>query len=153
MQLTEHFDREEFELHGVMPEECVPMYTSLAHTLLEVIRAQFGQPMRITSGYRNAADNAAVHGVRNSQHEATANQCAADFEIVATKDLRAVFDWVRQQTNLVWDQLILEHSSGDDIIHISLVRGTNRRQALEGKVENMSAYTSWSVAQFQVTAV
>jgi hypothetical protein len=153
MQLTPHFAREEFELDGKMPDECVPMYTVLCHNLIEVIRAHFGMAMEITSGYRPPAANEAAHGVKNSQHVATEDYCAADFKFVGRTDMRPCFDWVRQQTSLVWDQLIMEHDPGaSDIIHISVTRTVNRRMALEGSIENLSAYTPWPVAAFSVSA-
>ena len=38
------------------------------HFYLEKIRAHFGKPVRITSGYRSPAYNAKVGGVKNSYH-------------------------------------------------------------------------------------
>lgn len=140
-------------MDGPMPDECVPTYTVLCHNLLEPIRTHFAAAVEITSGYRPPAANETAHGVKNSQHVATAEYCAADFKFVGQTDMRPAFDWIRQQTNLVWDQLILEHDPGaGDIIHISVTRATNRRMALEGETANQSAYTAWPVATFSVNA-
>ena len=145
MQLSEHFQREEFEKDGVMPEECVASYRSLCETILEPIRTHVGQPLRITSGYRTPASNIAVGGVSSSQHCATILYCAADWW-VPTADMREIFDWVRLQSGLVWDQLILEHDGGTlDIIHTSWST-TPRRMALEGAVRNQTGYKSWPVS-------
>lgn len=154
MQLTTHFARVEFEVDGSpMPDDCVSMYTVLCHNLLEVLRAQFGIPIEITSGYRTSLENRHDGGVADSQHVATSEYCAADFKFEVPGDfnvvMRPAFDWIREQSNLVWDQLILEHNpERDDIIHLSLTRATNRRQALEGEVENRSAYESWPVVAY-----
>src|SRR6266699_1788643 len=151
MKLTEHFDLEEFELDGKAPEATIPMYTVLCHNLLEPLRIKFGIPIVVTSGYRSPTDNEHAHGVRNSQHVATADYCAADFKF---KDDTAnwclmAFDWLREQTNLVWDQLILEHElSGGSILHLSVTKTVNRRAALEGDTANRSAYVTHPVAAF-----
>lgn len=55
--------------------------TRLAHGL-EVLRGKLNRPLRITSGYRCPALNAAVGGVNNSRHM---QGCAAD---VATTDTK-----------------------------------------------------------------
>lgn len=147
-QLTPNFNLEEFEIDGPIPEECVPVFTKLCSTLLEPIREHFGaMPIIITSGYRPPAANAAAHGVSNSQHVATAEYCAADFKITGDTNMRPVFDWVRALSNLVWDQLILEHGNGEDIIHLSVTMTTNRREALEGATANQTAYERWSVQE------
>lgn len=157
MLLTPHFSREEFEISGSpMPDDCVPMYTVLCHNLLEIIRAQFDTPILITSGYRTSMENRHDGGVADSQHIATSEYCAADFkfEIIAESvNMRPAFDWIRQQPNLVWDQMILEHTltSSGDIIHLSVARGViNRRDALEGETANRSGYGSWPVAPYPV---
>lgn len=149
MQLTEHFKREEFELAGPMPDECVPMYTVLAHNLLELVRIHFKIPVEITSGYRPPSDNEEAHGVKNSQHMATADYCAADFKFKdAALDMRSAFDWIRLHKDLVWDQVILEHGVHSNVIHLSVTRTTNRRMALEGDTANRSAYSPWSVVPY-----
>lgn len=141
--LTEHFDRREFEKDGPMPEECVPTYRSLCVQILEPVRAEFG-PVVVTSGYRDPADNAAAHGVAHSQHEATAEYCAADFTILGVY-ARRVFDWIRGG-QLPFDQVILEHGLNNDIIHVSWTSGSPRREALEGDTANRSAYVELPVA-------
>ena len=144
MILTTHFDSTEFELEGPMPSECVAAYTELCAQLLEPLRVHYNEPIIITSGYRSPESNAAAHGVVNSQHVATANYCAADWYVQSMhSDMRPVFDMVRLNTSLEFDQLILEHGSGGDIIHSSWSRVFNRREALEGKTANQSAYTRW----------
>ena len=143
MLLSNHFAQEEFEHDGPMPDACVLAYRSLCENILEPIRSHVGQPLRILSGYRSPAANAAAGGVSDSQHVATSSFCAADWW-VPTLDMRGIFDWVRTESGLVWDQVILEHGVHNDIIHTSWST-TPRRQALEGATANRTGYQSWDV--------
>jgi hypothetical protein len=145
MQLSANFQKAEFEKDGPMPDECVASYKELCETILEPIRIHIGSPLRVTSGFRPPASNAAASGVSNSQHCATDQYCAADWW-VPTADMREIFDWVRLQSGLVWDQLILEHDGGTlCIIHTSWST-TPRRMALEGATANKTGYKSWPVS-------
>ena len=141
--LSPSFSRHEFEVDGTsMPEECVAAYTSLCLNILEPMREHVGQPFIITSGYRDAPDNAKDHGVADSQHVASATWCAADFKIEGMDDLRNLFDWTRLKSGLVIDQEILEHGlAGHDIIHVSWVTNGARLDALEGDTANREPYT------------
>lgn len=144
MQISANFSREEFEHNGKMPDDAVASYQNLCRLLLEPIRQQFSEPILITSGYRSPGDNAAAHGVPDSQHVATDRYCAADWYVPSHHhDMRPVFDFIRK-SNLPFDQLILEHGSVGDVIHLSW-SVENRRVALEGKTANQSAYQSWTV--------
>jgi len=129
-----------------MPDVCIPIYQSLCQLLLEPVRAQFGKEITITSGYRDPAQNVAAHGVLHSQHEANGIYCAADWKLVGMEsDMRPAFDWIRQNADVQFDQLILEHDieRDTDIIHSSWSRAYNRREALEGDTANQSAYEPW----------
>src|SRR5690348_18422615 len=98
-QLTEHFSQQEFERDGAMPAECVPVYKSICELILEPLRVHFGEPIVITSGYRPPSANCEAHGVKNSQHMATAVYGAADFQIESMqKTMRPVFDAIRNST-------------------------------------------------------
>lgn len=144
MQLTAHFALEEFALDGPIPPECVPTFVSLCNDLLEPLRIHYNVPIVITSGYRTPTSNLTAHGVVNSQHVATAIYCAADFYVEGMHtNMRPVFDMIRGSSALAYDQLILEHGSGGDIIHASWSLSFNRREALEGATANASAYQSW----------
>lgn len=127
-----------------MPPECVYPYTKLCEMLLEPLRVHYGEPIIVTSGYRSLGGNADAHGVPHSQHEATGNYCAADWEIASMKaNMRPVFDLIRASSGLEFDQLILEHGAAGDIIHSSWSRVFNRRDALEGQTANQSSYVPW----------
>lgn len=147
-QLSDNFARAEFERHGAMPDEAAESYKILCAEVLEPIRAKFAAPIEITSGYRSPGANAAAHGVLHSQHLATAFCCAADF-VMAGVNMRGVFDWIRTESGLPFDQAILEHGSSADIIHISWAKAYLRREALEGATNNQSAYTRWPSTESQ----
>lgn len=101
---------------------------ALCREVLEPVRAQFGRPVRITSGYRSAALNRAIGGSSTSQHS---NGEAADFEIPGV-DNRVVARWMRD--NLTFDQLILEgYRPGDPNsgwVHVSYSTLRARKQVL-----------------------
>lgn len=143
MNLTEHFTQDEFEHDAKLPEDCIGSYRNLCETILEPIRVHIAEPMRILSGYRCPDANLAAGGVRNSQHMATSEFCAADWW-VPVLDMRGIFNWIRIQSGLNWDQLILEHGEHTDIIHTSWST-TPRREALEGATANRTGYTKWPV--------
>lgn len=88
---------------------------------LEEVRALFGVPMEITSGYRNPRVNAAVGGVPNSDH---ALGLAADFHVQGMTDFAAAKKI--RDSNIRFDQLILEHGR---CVHISFHQRL-RRQVL-----------------------
>lgn len=78
---------------------------------LEKVRALFGKPITIESGYRNPAVNAAVGGEPASDH---AQGHAADIQVDGVSDLdvaRAICD-----SGIKFDQLIRE---GGRTVHIS----------------------------------
>lgn len=75
--------------------------------ILEPVRAHFGKPVHVSSGYRSPRVNAGIGGSSSSQHM---KGQAVDFEIpgVANYDVAV---WIRD--NLNYDQLILEfHTPG-----------------------------------------
>ena len=74
----------------------------LCHKVLEPVRAHFGKPVVVSSGYRSPAVNRAIGGARNSQHVTGE---AADFEIPGVSNVE-VRRWM--EANLNYDQPILE---------------------------------------------
>lgn len=103
----------------------------LCLNVLEPVRAHFGRPVRINSGYRSLVVNAVIGGSANSQH----CKCeAVDFEIpgVANGDIARFIE--RRGLPHGFDQLILENytpgepSSG--WVHCSWVAAGNRGQVL-----------------------
>lgn len=93
----------------------------LIYNVLQPLREKLGRPIIITSGYRNAQLNAIVGGVEKSQH--TKGQ-AADI-IVNGMGVAQLVEFIKK-SGIEYDQLINER----DWVHISFVRGKNRKQNL-----------------------
>lgn len=155
LNLSPHFRREEFERSGPMPDAVVPAYERLCQELLEPVRERFKRVMRITSGYRSAGRNTAIGGAQNSQHVARWNPenpkqqyCAADFQIPGVS-LATIFNWIRLESGLRFDQVILEYgqtaeTETDDCIHLSW-SARPRRMARIGATRNRSPYVTVEV--------
>ena len=152
--LSMHFALSEFTGSGTArranivnepPEDVVALARVFCSEILEPIRERFGIVV-ITSGYRCPALNALVHGVATSDHQWTTERIAADF-YTPQADLQQVFDWIRLESKLPFDQVIREHSSGrgGDCIHISY-RAEPRRMAMVGATHNQSGYERVEVA-------
>jgi D-alanyl-D-alanine dipeptidase len=107
---------------------------ALIDNVLDPARAEFGLPVRVTSGYRSQAVNAKIGGAKNSQHtrgEAADLQCA---------DNKKLFDILRKQGK--FDQLIWEF--GDDKqpkhVHVSWAK-ILRKQVLKAvKIGSATKY-------------
>lgn len=97
---------------------------ALAVNVLDPIRAYYGRPMRVTSGYRSKQVNALVGGSAKSQHLLGE---ACDFTIEGVS-IEQVFMDIKagKIKGLEYDQLI--HEVG--WIHISYREGKNREEAL-----------------------
>ncbi len=133
MQLSRNFALSEFErtstgLPNKVPDALIPKLQDLCEHVLEPVRAHFGKPVRINSGYRSPAVNKAVGSKPNSQH---ARGEAVDLEIPGVSNLD-VARWIK--ANLSVDQLILEaHKPGQPSsgwVHVSWVPNGRRNQAL-----------------------
>ena len=114
IQLSEHFSLSEFtksitaERLGIDNKpgyEQVLAMRNLCREVLEPLRQHYGQPIRITSGYRCEALNMAVGGVSNSQHQYGE---AADLSVPSEAVARDWFQWIVRNTE--FDQLLFEHS-------------------------------------------
>jgi zinc D-Ala-D-Ala carboxypeptidase len=114
MQLTQHFALAEFTRSDTalrLGIDNTPTRHHLAnlHVLaakLEEVRALFGKPIIITSGYRSPALNAAVDGSATSSH---CEGLAADFHIPAFGPDQAVAQAIADSA-LEFDQLIFEQA-------------------------------------------
>lgn len=105
---------------------------TLIDELLDPLRRAWGQPIRVSSGYRCPELNRAVGGVANSQHQTGE---AADLTTGTAAQNRQLFARIiemQQSGRIDFDQLIWERGSaaGPDWIHLSYRRGNNRRQVL-----------------------
>ena len=126
MQLSPHFSLNEFTysatarsqgIRNVPSERQIAAMRVLCENVLEPVRAQFGSPVRITSGFRSPELCVAVGSSKRSQH---ARGEAADFEIPGVSNYE-VACWIRD--HLRFDQLILEnyqrHHPNSGWIHCS----------------------------------
>lgn len=151
-QLSTHFTRAEMEPEGPMPDECVPIYTEICVEILEPTGEQFNLPMDVTSAYRSLSVNTKDHGQPDSEHEATVDKGATDFEMPGMNgDMRPVFDWMRNNPKLTWHQLILEHTNhGTTIIHVSKNRlKPGVRSCKEGHTNNATPYIDVECVPFE----
>ena len=90
---------------------------------LQPIRNKLDKAITITSGYRNSEVNSLVGGVTTSQH--TKGQ-AVDFTVSGYTPAQLVT--LIQSYGIEFDQLINEY---DNWVHISYVKGNNRKQVLK----------------------
>lgn len=102
--------------------------TALVDNILDPLREAWGAPIIVTSGYRCVRLNAAVGGVKTSQHMLGQ---AADIRTVSDKpaDNKRLFDLI-VKLGLPYDQLIDEY--GYNWVHVSY-SSRNRRQILHIK--------------------
>jgi hypothetical protein len=141
MNLSPHFTDDELNVTGENPR----LLTSaqfLCVTLLEPIRTKFGA-VRIHDGYRSPDHNAAVGGKPTSWHQFDGTESAADFDCTKTS-YQEVFDWIRLESELPFDKVILEHNGAGEprCIHIQVDRtATPRRLAYTGSTGAGTVYT------------
>ena len=133
MNLSPHFTLAEMthtsvNLPNDPPQFVVQSLSLVCATLLEPVRAHFGKPVTVNSGYRAPKVNAGVGGSTTSQH--VLGQ-AVDFEVPGVSNLD-VARWVRD--HLDFDQLILEaRRPGDPSsgwVHASYRGGRLRKSVL-----------------------
>lgn len=140
--LSPHFSEKEFGLIGC-PKNLIDNGMFLCATILEPTRDHFNAPIHIHDAYRDANHNKRVGGKPDSFHLFTLGRAAADID-VAGKTLIEVFDWMRLQSHLQFDKIILEHypNGVPATIHIQVDR-TNppRRLAYVGGTGNSQIYT------------
>jgi hypothetical protein len=103
----------------------------LADRVFEPIRAHFGVPIFISSGYRSKALNEFIKGSANSQH---CKGQAIDIDMDGGNGEvtnRMVFDYIKNK--LDFDQLIWEFGTdfNPDWVHVSFVKSGNRKQKLK----------------------
>jgi zinc D-Ala-D-Ala carboxypeptidase len=95
---------------------------ALAVNVLDILKDKYPS-MRINSGFRAEKVNFAVGGAKNSQHLTGE---AADLSFPGNS-LVSVWKWIRDESGMEYDQLILEHNRW---VHISYAATRkNRRQA------------------------
>lgn len=139
--MTPHFTAAELRVEG--EEDRIQENAKwLCVNLLEPIRAKFG-PLSVTSGYRDPKRNELAGGKGTSFHLYTADHCAADF-IPMDAPMTEVFRWIRMDSGLPFDKVILEHNprtKAPACIHIQgFAKGEPRRLAYLGETGDAKSY-------------
>ena len=123
MKLTENFDLSEFAVSGSHPELVIAVPTKyianvkrLAETCLQPARDKWGKPLRILSGFRSRALNAAVGGSPTSQH------CIGEAADVTTDDVRGLFLMLMAEENDILAGQIIAYPS-KNFVHIAVPSG------------------------------
>ena len=153
MNLSKHFSLAEFTKSQTAIRRGINNNPTAAHkaamvalceNVLEPVRAHFGKPVKVSSGYRSRALNAAVGGSNSSQHSKGE---AADIEIPGV-DNRRLAHWIA--ANCPFDQLILEGAKRGNPnagwVHVSY-GPRNRRQQLTATFVNGRAQYSRGIAK------
>ena len=107
-----------------VPNEAVKVNLEILMEQLDKIRAKWGRPIYVNSGYRCPELNKAVGGVKTSQHQLGV---AVDITTKDAKLDKQLYDMIVQ--NFDYDQCIWERSGSTVWIHYSYVR-PNRKLKL-----------------------
>jgi zinc D-Ala-D-Ala carboxypeptidase len=147
LNLTEHFSAEEMGVAGCDVIK-VENARNLCVVILEPIRRHFGSPIRIHDAYRDPIHNMRVGGKPTSWHLFEDRKAAADFTVQGITH-ESVFDWIRLQSKLPFDEVILEtdHKRHGVCVHIQFDwNGDERRKAYVGMTGDAKEYTPMEVA-------
>jgi zinc D-Ala-D-Ala carboxypeptidase len=134
-QLTEHFTLHEMTrsetaarkgIRNEPGQREINALRLLCERVLEPVRAHFGKPVIITSGYRSPRLNTAIGGSVSSQH---CKGQACDMHVWNTPDLD-VAQWIMR--SLKFDQLILEYPP-EGWVHVSYDAARLRNMELTAK--------------------
>lgn len=132
MKLSEHFTLEEMtysqtaitkKIDNTPNAATLARLSKLCNELLEVVRKEYGYPIKVTSGYRSPKVNAAVGGAKTSQHMYGE---AADLKAIKTtnKQLFDVIAKLIKDKKIQCGQLIWEYGTKKEPawVHLSLQR-------------------------------
>lgn len=112
--------------------EVVEHLATLTGQILDPLRAAYGKPITVTSGYRSPALNKAVKGVANSAH---LRGDAADLQAKDMAGFKAfVVRWLKS-SGARFDQCILERSGKDEWVHIGIYSSTGSQR---GEIKSMN---------------
>ena len=140
MKISQHLSLSEVtrsdsaKRHGIdntPTAEHLENFKLLAEKVFEPIRAHFGVPIHISSGYRSKALNAFIKGSASSQH---CKGEAIDIDMDGSSNgvtNKMIFDFIKEK--LDFDQLIWEFGtdSNPDWVHVSYTKVGNRKQKLK----------------------
>jgi hypothetical protein len=114
-------------LPNVPADTVIHNLTLLVEHLLDPVREAWGNPVRVNSGYRSSAVNAAVGGAKNSAH---LYGYAADITVGDPAGNQRLFRQIID-AGLEFDQLIDERNY--TWLHVSYKPDGNRKQVLHLK--------------------
>jgi len=99
----------------------------VAVNVFDKVREHFGKPIRVSSFFRCLRLNNAVGGSKTSQH---IKGMAIDMQGTNGLTNAEIFHYIKD--NLEFDQLIWEYGTEQEPawVHVSLVKGKNRKQVL-----------------------
>jgi len=112
--------------------------------VFDKVREHFEKPIGISSGYRSKALNDATPGASNKSHHSTGNALDIDADIFGGITNSEIFNYIKD--NLEFNQLIWEfgNSSNPDWVHVSYVKGNNKKQILKAVKRNgKTIYEIW----------
>lgn len=138
-QLTEHFTQEELGVAGC-EERLVDNAEFMARMILEPIHKRFGA-VHVNCGYRDDEHNKRVGGKPTSYHLFKDGRAASDIHVHGCT-LVELFDWIRLESKISFDKVILEYSKGQPtVVHIQVDRlNPPRRLAFTGGTGNCQHY-------------
>ncbi len=146
MKLSPHFTLRELTttshrtIDNTAPAEIVQRLQVFAVEFLEPVRLVFG-PLWITSGYRCPELNNLIRGSVGSAH---LYGCAADFVSARGVLTTEIVRWIADESRLPFDQVIDEHSSTSDWVHLGMVRPTMKRPRGEALTMRGGRYTGFN---------
>lgn len=123
-ELTASATAEAKKINNDPTPEAAENLKQLVDKVLDPLRDAYGKPIRVNSGYRSPALNAAVKGSKTSQH---LKGQAADITAGSKQENKKLFD-LAQELNLPYCQLIDER--GFTWVHISYDKNNVKRQIL-----------------------
>jgi zinc D-Ala-D-Ala carboxypeptidase len=140
MKISQHLSLSEVtrsdsaKRHGIdntPTAEHLDNFKLLAEKVFEPIRAHFGVPIHISSGYRSKELNDAIGGSQTSQHS---KGQAIDIDMDGSTNgvtNKMIFDFIKDK--LDFDQLIWEFGTdkNPDWVHVSYTKAGNRKQKLK----------------------
>jgi uncharacterized protein YcbK (DUF882 family) len=146
MKLTNNFTLEELtksetalrqNIDNTPTVEVVENLTRLAEKVLQPVRDHFGKGVKVNSGFRSLAVNAAVGGVQGAKPSDHTRGMAADIEIPGLPNAELA-QWI--EANLEYTQVILEfYTQGipdSGWVHVSYDPSSLRKQSLTAVKQN-----------------
>lgn len=134
IKLSENFNLGEFVktstgIDNIPTPEAIENLKALVTNVLQPLRTYINKPIRITSGYRSPAVNAAVSGSSTTSQHMKGQ--AADIQIDGMTN-QQIIDTVRM-LKLPYDQIIDEQLRGSKWIHVSYSKTNNRKAWLTAR--------------------